>query len=102
MDLLEQLPELGQEEQKRVDKVVATLAAIGNRSETVAEIAHDARNMVTALELYCDLLQQPGVLAEPFVHYGGELRLVSAASRRLVEKLTPILRRTAHLSSSIH
>jgi len=90
MDLLEQLPELGQEEQKRVDKVVATLAAIGNRSETVAEIAHDARNMVTALELYCDLLQQPGVLAEPFVHYGGELRLVSAASRRLVEKLTGV------------
>lgn len=88
MNLLEQLPELGQEEQTRVDKVVATLNTLGNRNETVAEIAHDARNMVTALELYCDLLQQPGVLAEPFVHYGGELRLVSAASRRLVEKLT--------------
>lgn len=88
MNLLEQLPELGQEEQTRVDKVVATLNAIGSRSETIAEIAHDARNMVTALELYCDLLQQPGVLAEPFFHYGGELRLVSAASRRLVEKLT--------------
>jgi signal transduction histidine kinase len=78
---------LGQEEQTRVDKVVATLNAIGSHSETVAEIAHDARNMVTALELYCELLQQPGVLAEPFLHYGGELRLVSAASRRLVEKL---------------
>ena len=87
MNLLEQLPELVQEEQTHVDKVVATLNAIGSHSETVAEIAHDARNMVTALELYCELLQQPGVLAEPFLHYGGELRLVSAASRRLVEKL---------------
>ena len=87
MNPIEQLTELGQEESKRVDKVVATLTALGGRGETVAEIAHDARNMVTALDLYCDLLQQPGVLAEPFVHYGGELRLVASASRRLVEKL---------------
>jgi signal transduction histidine kinase len=43
--------------------------------------------MVTALGLYCDLLQEPGVLASPFLHYGNELRLVAAASRRLVEKL---------------
>jgi hypothetical protein len=42
--------------------------------------------MVTALGLYCDLLEEPGVLATPF-HYGNELRLVAAASRRLVEKL---------------
>lgn len=88
MNLLESLPELGQVEQKRVDKVAATLAVLGDRGETVAEIAHDVRNMVTALDLYCDLLQQPGVLAEPFVHYGGELRLVAAASRRLVDKLS--------------
>ena len=83
-----QLAELEQPEQKRVENVVATLSALSERGETVAEIAHDARNMVTALDLYCDLLQQPGVLAEPFLHYGGELRLVAAASRRLVEKLT--------------
>jgi signal transduction histidine kinase len=88
MEQLEQLTELGHEEQKQVDNVIATLTSIGERGETVAEIAHDVRNMVTALDLYCDLLQQPGVLAEPFVHYGGELRLVAAASRRLVEKLT--------------
>jgi signal transduction histidine kinase len=43
--------------------------------------------MVTALGLYCDLLQEPGVLATPYLHYGSELRLVAAASRRLVEKL---------------
>jgi len=88
MHQLEQLPDLGQEEQSRVENVVATLTALGDHGETVAELAHDARNMVTALDLYCDLLQQPGVLTEPFVHYGGELRLVAAASRRLVEKLS--------------
>lgn len=88
MHQLDELPVLGQEEQKRVDEAVATLTTIGNKGESVAQIAHDARNMVTALDLYCDLLQQPGVLAQPFVHYGGELRLVAAASRRLLEKLT--------------
>jgi signal transduction histidine kinase len=88
MHQLEQLSELDHEDRKRADKVVATLTMLGNHGETVAEIAHDARNMVTALDLYCDLLRQPGVLAAPFVHYGGELRLVAAASRRLVEKLT--------------
>ena len=88
MEQLGHLPELAQEEQSRVDNVIATLNSMGDRGETVAALAHDARNMVTALDLYCDLLQQPGVLADPFVHYSGELRLVAAASRRLVEKLT--------------
>jgi two-component sensor histidine kinase len=45
------------------------------------------------LGLYCDLLEEPGVLATPFAHYGSELRLVSAASRRLVEKLVSLGRR---------
>lgn len=77
-------------ERKRVETVVETLAAIGSRGESVAEVAHDARNMVTALALYCDLLEEPGVLAAPFAHYGSELRLVAEASRRLVEKLVTL------------
>jgi signal transduction histidine kinase len=56
-------------------------------SETLAALAHDARNLVTALGLYCDLLDEPGVLAPPFVHYRNELRLVAAAGRCLVSKL---------------
>ena len=63
---------------------------LGCQGESVAEVAHDARNMVTALGLYCDLLEEPGVLATPFTHYGNELRLVAAASRRLVEKLVAL------------
>jgi signal transduction histidine kinase len=77
-------------ERKRVEAVVETLANLGNRGESVAEVAHDARNMVTALGLYCDLLEEPGVLTAPFTHYGNELRLVAAASRRLVEKLVAL------------
>jgi signal transduction histidine kinase len=77
-------------DRKRVEIVVETLANLHSRAETLAEVAHDARNMVTALGLYCDLLEEPGVLAAPFLHYGHELRLVAAASRRLVEKIVTI------------
>jgi signal transduction histidine kinase len=72
---------------RRVETVVETLANLHGQGETLAEVAHDARNMVTALGLYCELLDEPGVLSPQFRHYGNELRLVSAASRRLVEKL---------------
>lgn len=51
------------------------------------EIAHDACSLTTALGLYCDLLAEPGVLAEGHRHFLDELRLVSAATRRLTEKL---------------
>lgn len=74
-------------ERGRVERVVETLAGFHSKSESLAAVAHEARNMVTALGLYCDLLEEPGVLAAPFAHYGRELRLVAAASRRLVEKL---------------
>jgi signal transduction histidine kinase len=78
---------VAQIERKRVEAVVETLANLRGGGESVAEVAHDARNMVTALGLYCDLLEEPGVLTAPFLHYAHELRLVATASRRLVEKL---------------
>src|ERR1035438_2207817 len=90
MRQMEQLAGLGGTERKRVEAVVETLANLHSQGESLAEVAHDARNMVTALGLYCDLLEEPGVLASPFLHYGNELRLVAAASRRLVEKLVSI------------
>jgi signal transduction histidine kinase len=62
--------------------------ALEPASETFAGLIHDARNMVMALELYCDLLDEPGVLAIPFLHYARELRLVSGASRRMMETLS--------------
>jgi signal transduction histidine kinase len=75
-------------ERTRVEAVVETLAAIHHHGENLGELAHDARNMVTALSLYCDLLDEPGVLAARHRHYASELRLVAEASRRLVEKLS--------------
>ncbi len=78
----------GTTERRRVETVVETVAAMHRHGNSLAEVAHDARNMVTALSLYCDLLDEPGVLTEPFRHYACELRLVAEGSRRLVEKLS--------------
>ena len=74
-------------EQKRIIAMVQAQAMLSGRTETLAEVSHEARNMVSALGLYCDLLEQPGVLSDAFVHYGRELRQVASASRQLVEKL---------------
>ncbi len=74
-------------ERKRVEAVVETLTDLRGEGESLAEVVHDARNMVTALGLYCDLLEEPGVLNTSFFHYADELRLVATASRRLVEKM---------------
>lgn len=78
-------------EQVRLDTGLASLApARCGAGEKLGELAHEAKNMVTALGIYCDLLEEPGVLAESFAHYGSELRLVTAASRRLVERLAAL------------
>jgi signal transduction histidine kinase len=65
------------------NRVLAPVAA-----ESLAPLLHDTRNMVAAMDLYCDLLDEPGVLSDPYRHYVGELRQVSEASRRLMARLT--------------
>lgn len=66
----------------------APLAQASYAPSLLAALTHDARSMVTALGLYCDLLEEPGVMAAPYQHYARELRLVATASRRLVEQLS--------------
>ena len=56
MQQAEQTAGRGEFERSRVEAVVETLAALHGQGESLAEVAHDARNMVTALGLYCDLL----------------------------------------------
>ena len=96
------LRESGPAEQQQVDNVVHALSTLGAQGERLAAVIHDARNMVTALDLYCELLQEPGVLADSFVHYGKELRLVAAASRRVLDKLVSIQQVGAPLNRKSH
>ena len=79
----------------RAQAFAETLASSHRQSESLSELAHDARNMVTAIALYCDLLEEPGVLSLACRHYATELRLVAASSRRLVEKLALLGKRQA-------
>jgi signal transduction histidine kinase len=50
-------------------------------------LLHDARNLMGALGLYCDLLAMPGVLKPEHNHYPEELRLLGNRSQALIENL---------------
>ncbi len=65
----------------------ASILSGSMQPEPFAALLHDARSMVTALDLYCDLLAEPGVLATAHRHYAGELRMVASSSRRLLDQL---------------
>jgi signal transduction histidine kinase len=73
----------------------------GSLPEHLSGLIHDARNMVSALELYCDLLEEPGVLSAPYCHYAGELRRVGSANRRLLEGLSQLDLQVDSLAESL-
>jgi signal transduction histidine kinase len=50
-------------------------------------LLHDARNLMGAIGLYCDLLSMPGVLYPEHHHYAEELRLLGSRSGALIERL---------------
>jgi signal transduction histidine kinase len=66
-------------------------ASSGNRA---AELAHDARNLISALDLYCELLAAPGVLTPGFQHYAEDLHRVAGSGARLIEALAGRATRT--------
>src|ERR1700761_370101 len=82
------LPQGQTQEQAAFYSFHPQLAATG---ATLAEVAHEARNMVAALVLYCDLLEEPGVLAQPYQHYGSELKMVATTSQRLLHRMMSLL-----------
>jgi signal transduction histidine kinase len=53
----------------------------------MAGLAHDARNLLSAVRIYCELLASPGVLTTPFRHYAGDLRRIAETGTRLGERL---------------
>lgn len=61
-----------------------------------AALAHDAANILSALLLYCDLLQQPGVLRPRHQHYASELNDIARRNSGLVERLLEKLSHEHH------
>lgn len=68
----------------------------GSVANSLAGLLHDARNVVAAMDLYCDLLAEPEVLAAEWRHYAADLRLVSGAGRRLLDKLAMTAAQTSY------
>lgn len=64
----------------------------GGQSLALAGIAHDARNLVTALKLCSELVAEPGVLTAPHAHFANEIGSIAAASNHLVKRLSAIAR----------
>jgi signal transduction histidine kinase len=50
-------------------------------------LLHDARNLMGALGLYCDLLSMPGVLKPEHRHYAEEVRLLGTRSAAMIQQL---------------
>lgn len=57
-------------------------------SEEIASLAHDARNVLSGLMLYSELIASPGVLNTPHQHYARELQDITASAARLIDRMT--------------
>jgi two-component system cell cycle sensor histidine kinase/response regulator CckA len=55
-------------------------------------LAHDARNLVTALRLGAELLGEPGVLDPEHAHFAAEIGAMADASAGMMRKLTTLAR----------
>ncbi|HVT96251.1 MAG TPA: HAMP domain-containing sensor histidine kinase [Acidobacteriaceae bacterium] len=76
-----------------------TLREEGGEALALSGIAHDARNLVTALGLCAELISAPGVLAPKHGHFGAEIRSLAESSAQLVRRLTELTRKTAEVQA---
>jgi len=70
-----------------LDQFSSQMALPSLPDRTVAGLAHDARNLLSAVHVYCELLAGPGVLAPSFRHYARDLRRIGETGGRLGERL---------------
>jgi signal transduction histidine kinase len=61
--------------------------AIAPPAESLDRLAHDARNILSGLMLYCDLLSAPGVLASRHNHYAQELQSIAKSAAQIMERM---------------
>lgn len=61
-------------------------------SLALSGLAHDARNLVTALKLCSELIAEPDVLTPPNAHYAADLQSIATASDHLIRRLSSLAR----------
>lgn len=81
--------------------VAAALQPRGGDTLNLRGMAHDARNLVTALGLCSELIAEPGVLAEPHRHFAEEIRSIARASEQLVRRLSSFSQKAARKEENL-
>jgi signal transduction histidine kinase len=61
------------------------------QEQTLSGLAHDARNLLSAIQVYCELIASPGVLTPRFLHYADDLLRLGETGSRLGERLIDAL-----------
>ena len=56
----------------------------------LAGVSHELRNLLTALNLYSELLAEPGVLADPHCHMAEEIKLIANAGKSLLDRMNQL------------
>ncbi len=77
-----------------------TLREEGGAALSLAGIAHDARNLVTALGLCAEMVSEPGILTPKHGHFAVEIRSIAESSAQLVRRLTELARKTAEIQTA--
>ena len=70
-----------------LNRVTPAQSAPPSIAQYSAGLAHDARNMLAAMDIYCELLSAPGVLQAEHQHFLSELRLLRDSSGQLLDRL---------------
>lgn len=65
-------------------------------------LVHDARNLLSTLQVYSELLAAPGVLSTGYGHYSLELGAVAASGTQLMDRLAGALQQKPVVSEAGH
>jgi signal transduction histidine kinase len=79
----------------------ATAPEGNGQSLALAGIAHDTRNLVTALTLCADLITEPGALAAGHEHLANDVRSIADAAGYLMRRLSALARMATMTSQSL-
>lgn len=80
----------------RDGKPLRTLRREGGKALALSGVAHDARNLITALRLCAELVAEPGVLGPGHGHYAVEIRSIADAAGQLVQRLSRVGQTSGH------
>lgn len=69
-------------------------------SDQLDRLAHDARNVISGLMLYCELLSMPGVLNQKHGHFAQELEGIVSRANRMLERIAESATAMPHKASA--